>query len=158
MTTVVLDLVLGDDPAALHDALSSREVPTLLISGRDPAALGPLAEVRGWSYAAKPISPQVLRGLVAELLGVDAPAPVKPPAAPVVLHRLLRKRLPMMTGADVRAVQQAAGLTGGDVDGKFWSQTKGAVQRFQRARSLAPDGVVGPLTARAMGLGWDGPR
>jgi DNA-binding NtrC family response regulator len=69
----VLDLVLGDDPAPLHDALSSREVPTLLISGRDPAALGPLAEVRGWSYAAKPISPQVLRGLVAELLGVDAP-------------------------------------------------------------------------------------
>ncbi len=73
----VLDLVLGDDPAALHDALSSREVPTLLISGRDPAALGPLAEVRGWSYAAKPISPQVLRGLVAELLGVDAPEPTQ---------------------------------------------------------------------------------
>lgn len=73
----VLDLVLGDDPAPLHDALSSREVPTLLISGRDPAALGPLAEVRGWSYAAKPISPQVLRGLVAELLGVDAPEPTQ---------------------------------------------------------------------------------
>lgn len=73
----VLDLVLGDDPAPLHDALSSREVPTLLISGRDPAALGPLAEVRGWSYAAKPLSPQVLRNLVAELLGVDAPEPTQ---------------------------------------------------------------------------------
>lgn len=73
----VLDLVLGDDPAALHDALSSREVPTLLISGRDPAAIGPTAEARGWSYAAKPLAPSVLRGLVAELLGVDAPEPTQ---------------------------------------------------------------------------------
>lgn len=82
----VLDLVLGDDPAALHDALSSREVPTLLISGRDHAAIGPTAEARGWSYAAKPLSPAVLRGLVADLLGVDAPDPtqrgVRPPPAP----------------------------------------------------------------------------
>jgi CheY-like chemotaxis protein len=73
----VLDLVLGDDPASLHDALSSREVPTLLISGRDHAAIGPTAEVRGWSYAAKPLSPAVLRGLVAELLGLDAPEPTQ---------------------------------------------------------------------------------
>ena len=76
-SAVVLDLVLGDDPSALHDALAAREVPTLLISGRDPDALARVAGARGWSYAAKPISPQVLRSLVVDLLGVDAPEPTQ---------------------------------------------------------------------------------
>ena len=74
---VILDVVLGDDPSALHEALSSREVPVLLISGRDPDALARIATTRGWSYAAKPLSPSVLRGLVADLVGVDAPEPTQ---------------------------------------------------------------------------------
>lgn len=73
----VLDVVLGDDAAPLHDALSSREVPTLLFSGRDPAALERIASARGWAFAAKPISPTVLRGLVADLLGVEEPEPTQ---------------------------------------------------------------------------------
>ena len=74
---VVLDVVLGDDASPLHDALSSREVPVLLLSGRDPVALERIASARGWSYAAKPISPTVLRGLVADLLGVEEPEPTQ---------------------------------------------------------------------------------
>lgn len=73
----VLDVVLGDDAAPLHDALSSREVPTLLFSGRDPVALERIASARGWSFAAKPISPTVLRGLVADLLDVEEPEPTQ---------------------------------------------------------------------------------
>jgi CheY-like chemotaxis protein len=85
---VVLDVVLGDDASPLHDALSSREVPVLLLSGRDPVALERIASARGWSYAAKPLSPTVIRGLVADLLGVDEPEPTQrgrvtqTPAAP----------------------------------------------------------------------------
>ena len=74
---VVLDVVLGDDASPLHDALSSREVPVLLLSGRDPVALERIASARGWSYAAKPLSPTVLRGLVADLLGVEEPEPTQ---------------------------------------------------------------------------------
>lgn len=74
---VVLDVVLGDDAAPLHDALSSREMPVLLLSGRDPVALERIASARGWSYAAKPLSPTVLRGLVADLLGVEEPEPTQ---------------------------------------------------------------------------------
>ncbi len=79
----VLDLVLGDDASALHDALSTRELPTLLISGRDPDALSRVAGARGWSYAAKPLAPDVLRRLVADLLDVEAPEPTQRGSRPV---------------------------------------------------------------------------
>lgn len=74
---VVLDVVLGDDASSLHDALSSREVPVALVSGRDPLALERIASTRGWEFAAKPISPDVLRALVARLLSLDAPEPTQ---------------------------------------------------------------------------------
>lgn len=73
----VLDLVLGDDATPLHDALASREVPVLLVSGRDPTSLERVATPRGWSFAAKPVAPQVLRDLVADMLGVEVPEPTQ---------------------------------------------------------------------------------
>lgn len=73
----VLDLVLGDDASPLHDALASREVPVLLVSGRDPASLERVATPRGWSFAAKPVAAQVLRDLVGDLLGVEVPEPTQ---------------------------------------------------------------------------------
>ena len=73
----VLDLVLGDDATPLHDALASREVPVLLVSGRDPASLERVASPRGWSFAAKPVAAQVLRDLVGDMLGVEVPEPTQ---------------------------------------------------------------------------------
>jgi L,D-peptidoglycan transpeptidase YkuD (ErfK/YbiS/YcfS/YnhG family) len=58
-------------------------------------------------------------------------------------------------GADVRCLQarlNRLGFGAGPVDGQFGPMTRGAVVRFQRARSLAVDGVVGPRTARALGI------
>jgi L,D-peptidoglycan transpeptidase YkuD (ErfK/YbiS/YcfS/YnhG family) len=59
------------------------------------------------------------------------------------------------TGADVRCLQarlNQLGFGAGPVDGQFGPMTRGAVVRFQRARRLAVDGVVGRRTARALGI------
>lgn len=136
--------------------------PARIVAGPGERGIGYHAQFEAWAPDHRPCpGPTRIKQLrdivvprVRDVLAVGVP--VQP--APFVLHRTLRRRLPMMTGNDVRAVQRAAGLRDGNVDGKFWSGTKGAVERFQRSRGLEPDGVVGPLTARAMGLGWEGPR
>src|SRR5215212_1532513 len=53
----------------------------------------------------------------------------------------------------VRALQRhlrAVGAAPGPVDGRFGPQTEAAVRRFQSARGLAVDGIVGPRTARRL--------
>jgi L,D-peptidoglycan transpeptidase YkuD (ErfK/YbiS/YcfS/YnhG family) len=59
------------------------------------------------------------------------------------------------TGDPVRCLQSrlnALGYDAGPVDGWFGSMTRGAVVRYQRAKGLTVDGVVGPATARALGI------
>jgi peptidoglycan hydrolase-like protein with peptidoglycan-binding domain len=53
-------------------------------------------------------------------------------------------------GAAVRALQLKLGVA---ADGVFGPQTRGAVVRFQRRNRLAVDGIAGPVTLRALGLG-----
>nr|WSW65992.1 amidase [Streptomyces sp. NBC_00995] len=57
------------------------------------------------------------------------------------------------TGAQVRAVQtllNAQNYPVGEVDGSFGPDTEGAVRKFQTARALASDGVVGAKTWTAL--------
>jgi hypothetical protein len=57
---------------------------------------------------------------------------------------------PGMKGWDVAVLQYLLTrrrLLSTEPDGQFGPQTEAAVMRFQRARGLAPDGIVGPATA-----------
>lgn len=57
-------------------------------------------------------------------------------------------------GAEVEALQRALarhGFSPGDLDGSFGPTTRAAVVRFQRAKGLEADGVVGANTWRALG-------
>jgi hypothetical protein len=53
-------------------------------------------------------------------------------------------------GEAVKAVQRALGVA---ADGNFGAGTDSAVKRFQSRRGLVVDGIVGPQTRSALGLG-----
>lgn len=75
------------------------------------------------------------------------------------LGRLLKKTVPHMTGADVKAAQAAliaqgfsCGTSG--ADGIFGAATNAATHLFQRAHGLTQDGVIGKKTCAALGGTW----
>ena len=75
--------------------------------------------------------------------------------APPDQPRLLMLKSPVMTGDDVRAVQQAlnqrnhAGLA---ADAAYGPLTRGGVLNWQRREHLEADGIVGPQTRSSLGL------
>lgn len=59
------------------------------------------------------------------------------------------------SGNDVRTVQDKLSRWGyykGSVDGKFGNSTSEAVRKFQQKNGLRVDGLVGPATAKALGM------
>ena len=54
-----------------------------------------------------------------------------------------------LTGNDVKEVQARLGVR---ADGIFGRATRRAVENFQSKHNLTQDGIVGPLTKKAMGL------
>ena len=70
--------------------------------------------------------------------------------------RYLRINDPLMEGPDVRNVQdrlKALGYYDGEVTGVYDKATAEAVRAFQEDYNLTADGVVGPITWEAIGLG-----
>lgn len=100
--------------------------------------------------------PFIVRGLV---IDDDNLTPTIPsPGIPQSRHLSLTQ--PLMTGADVREVQQALISKGFDLgedgaDGIFGSVTDAAVRAFQEQQNLIVDGIVGRATRAALGLDTD---
>jgi peptidoglycan hydrolase-like protein with peptidoglycan-binding domain len=76
-------------------------------------------------------------------------------ALPVLLAALVLAPVADAMGssrvAAIQVVLMNRGLYHGTIDGIRGPMTIAAVRRFQRRRGLAPDGVVGPQTRRALG-------
>lgn len=77
-------------------------------------------------------------------------------AAALAIVALVAAPAPALSAGDsnVAALQVAlrgVGLYGGTIDGVKGPGTAAAVSRFQRAHGLAPDGVAGAMTRRALG-------
>jgi soluble lytic murein transglycosylase-like protein len=69
---------------------------------------------------------------------------------PLYGRRILRRG---MVGWDVSVLQfllRRSTSAAGPIDGRFGLRTRSAMLRFQRQVGLAPDGVVGPRTRRAL--------
>ncbi len=69
------------------------------------------------------------------------------------IHAQFLKRQSYMTGDDVKAVQtalNAAGFDCGNVDGVFGLKTAAAAAKFQAAKKLTVDGIVGKNTWAAL--------
>src|SRR5262249_34828207 len=91
------------------------------------------------------------RSAVAAIMNGNAPAPelipaAEPPAAPGKLPG----RPTLRRGASGDLVRQIQVRVGVDGDGTFGAMTEAAGRAFQRARSLVPDGIVGPNTWKAL--------
>lgn len=100
--------------------------------------------------------PLTVRGVVISeeaLSAAPPPAPVRASAHDPAL-RLLRRQDPPLAGEDVAALQRAlveAGIGVGE-DGSFGETTEAALKRYQSAKGLTADGIVGQDTRAALGL------
>lgn len=79
--------------------------------------------------------------VVAEAVGGKAIHPI--PSYPGYLI----KYNPSKLDSNVKLIQQKLSIT---ADGYFGNQTLQAVQNFQKAHGLQPDGIVGPITWKAL--------
>lgn len=76
---------------------------------------------------------------------------------PIALPRLLTLENPNMSGPLVRKVQSALkskGFHPGVIDGEYGPHTLAAVVAFQMRNRLVADGMVGPKTAKKLGVEW----
>ena len=69
-------------------------------------------------------------------------------------QRTLHLTDPRMTGADVRALQEALAARGWaiNIDSEFGEGTQRCVRQFQDEMGLVADGIAGPATLAALGL------
>lgn len=126
-----------------HIAISDGAGKTVEAAGTGLGVRRGVVEGRLWHYYAK------IPGVTYSGSGVVIPA--------TPLPHLLTLKKPNMSGPLVKEVQRAlkaAGIDPGKIDGLYGPHTVAAVFAFQQANRLVPDGIVGPLTAKKLGVTW----
>ena len=81
--------------------------------------------------------------------GVSDQGSTGPAGTPGWYVHPLDLHVPMFVGGDVKRVQTIIGM--GNPDGYYGSKTKQWVLDWQRKHGLSADGIVGPMTAKALG-------
>lgn len=127
-------------PSRLSVTPLSRTAAALVASG------GLVLSMSGGAQAAPaPAAPGAVPALPA--------APVTLPATPVISHPTTPSSWSNVRwgsrGSTVTSIQR---IVGAYADGVFGPRTHAAVKTWQSRNGLVPDGIVGPLTSRAMGL------
>ena len=109
------------------------------------AILAAAGVFNGGKPAAAPVAPTVKQVTVT----VPATTPTNPTSAQAPAQTLK----PGDTGSQVKTLQRALatlGFSPGTPDGDYGPTTQFAVEKFQIAKGLAEDGVVGPATLNAL--------
>lgn len=91
----------------------------------------------------------VFRSSVAAIINGTTPAPVLIPSVEPP-QPLAQGRPTLRRGATGELVRQVQAKVGVAVDGNFGPKTEAAVRVFQGAHDLVPDGIVGPMTWKAL--------
>ena len=128
-------------------AVADEELNVIEAKGRDDGVVKRALNASGRSYWNAYGRPRKLR----EEIETQRSRPM--------LKRILKKRLILMRGEDVRLVQKELisrdyplGKRG--ADGAYGRLTEAAVMRFQRENGLRQDGIVGKNTAEKLGYIW----
>jgi len=113
-----------------------------------PAQLGPWHRWRFWQWGQRAVDKDAYNGTAAELAAWLHATPAPPvPAAPPVLRV-------GDSGQWVKTLQHDLNTHGASpalvVDGSFGPKTLAAVYAFQKTHGLTGDGIVGPVTWRAL--------
>ena len=91
------------------------------------------------------------RSAVAAILAGSAPPPVLIPAVePPPRPGAPAGRPTLRRGAEGEFVKQLQQKLGVEVVGHFGPRTEAALRKFQREHKIVPDGIVGPITWRAL--------
>ena len=123
----------------------------LLGHGSDPDPPGNFGDATGRAVA----DFQRSRGLNADGIVGDHTWQALVDAGYRLGDRMLYRRVPLMRGDDISALQQALnslGFDSGKVDGLFGPETLAAVLDFQHNRGMAEDGIVGGAVTEELGL------
>jgi peptidoglycan hydrolase-like protein with peptidoglycan-binding domain len=140
-------VIIGDTTRSDISAACITTIRELISQGQRAGRIAPHVQVLGHRDVANTDCP----GANAYPHLADMTPPPAPVAIPVlhppVYNKPIRVRRPRMRGYTVRWIQA---VVGADTDGIYGPATKAKTVAWQQANRLPADGIVGPVTHKAM--------